>query len=424
MRKWLLASTFLIFAGDAAADTSLTVWTRIPEEGLKPFFDAFEERHPDISLEVEYIPGGKNHINKLVAAVAAGAGPDFTTLDVIATEQFAQLDALLPLDDIIAEHTELSVELFPRGPLMTGNYEGTQYALPFGGDGSFVPYNRAIFVERGLDPDSPPATWAEFTETAKQLTFDRDGDGSTDVHGFLFIPSQPWLTTFYWLPYFWMAGGEFMNEDRTEFTFNSAAGVEAMSHLMDLHHEHGVVPPSAIGAAATTDNLLDLLQGRVAMAFSGPNVIARVARDAPDFDLGIMPHPTPTADTPSTTFAGGDNVAIMADIDDDKLDAAIELMKWLTSVEGQRVWHQTKYFLPVRGEVAEDDHYADKPLERKALEIYLTAHEPPVTSHYVEVQQYLRDAFEQVAFDLASPQEALDEAAQRGNQLIERTGRP
>ena len=36
------------------------------------YVDRFPE--PNVKLEVEYIPGGKNHINKLIAAVAAKEG--------------------------------------------------------------------------------------------------------------------------------------------------------------------------------------------------------------------------------------------------------------------------------------------------------------------------------------------------------------
>jgi multiple sugar transport system substrate-binding protein len=425
MKRWLIGAAMLTLAATPVlAAQSLSVWTRISPEGAKPFFDEFQKRNPDIQLQVEYIPGGKNHINKLVAAVAAGTPPDMVTLDVIGTEGFGRLNALLPLDEIVRSNPNLALSLFPKGPLDTGKYDGKQYALPFGGDGSLIVYNKAYFKERGLDPAKPPRTWDEFTEAARKLTFDRNGDGKTDVYGFLYIPSQPSLTTFFWLPYFWMAGGQFNDRDKMTFTFDSDAGDRALTYLMNLHLKHKAVPPSAIGAAGTTDYMVEFLQGRVAMSFAGPTVIGRVARDAPTMEIGIMPHPTPNADVRSTTFSGGDNVAIMRAIPKDRLPAATKLMEWLVSVDAQRLWQQTKFFLPVRNELLKDAYYAERPLEKTALEVYLSAHEPPVTAHYVEVQQYLRDAFEETAFGLATPKAALAKAAQRGNELAKRTGKP
>lgn len=425
MKRLLVASLALLIASPALAQqTTISIWTRLSEEANKPLFDAFEAANPDIDLVVEYIPGGKNHINKLIAAVAAGNAPDMTVLDVVATEAFARLKALRPLDDIVAETPGLAKELFPAGPLKTGMFADVQYAVPFGGDASAIAYNKALFREAGLDPEAPPQTWDEFVEAAKKLTFDRDGDGQTDVYGMLFVPSQPWLTTFHWLPYFWMSGGQFNDRAALQFTFDSEAGVKALSYLMDLHLQHHVIPPSAIGAQASTDNQLEFLQGRVAMMIDGPGIIQRVARDAPEFELGIMPHPRPTADAPAVSFAGGDNLAIMASMPAEKLPAAVKVLEWLTSIDGQRHWFETNARLPVRQELLADPYYETNAYAKAYLTAFLNAHEPPQTSHYVEVQQYLRDAFEKVAFEMASPQEALTEAKQRGDELVKRTQLP
>jgi multiple sugar transport system substrate-binding protein len=408
----------------SAGPVTLSVWTRLDQESTGLFYKAFEKANPNVRLEVEYIPGGKNHINKLIAAVAAKSTPDCTTLDVIATEQFVGLGALRALDDWMAQDPELSPSLFPPGPLATGEVNGKQYALPFGGDASIVPYSKGLYRERGLNPDSPPQTWSEFTDAARKLTFDRNGDGTPDVYGFLFIPSQAWLTTFYWLPYFWMAGGEFVDRQKMVYTLNSDAGVRALSFLMDLHLKYHVVPPTAIGAAASTDNLLDFLQGRVAMCFAGPNVVPRVQRDMPTLDLGVMLHPSPSRDVPHTTFGGGDNVAVMSGVPAGKTDAAKQWIKFMTSVQGQSLWLESKVFQPVRKELLDDPYFKQRPLEGTILRAYLAAHEPPRTSHYVEVQQYLRDAFEEVALKGVSPKAALDKAVDRGNELIKRTGQP
>ena len=419
-----LATALPALPAQAQDATTLTLWTRLNEDAGKPMFDAFAKAHPEIKLEVQYIPGGKNEINKLVAAVAAGNAPDMVALDVVATSQFAGLEALRPLDDIIAKTPALSLDHFPAGPLKTGQFDGKQYALPFGGDASADIYNKKLFTEVGLAPEKPPQTWDEFIAAAQKLTFDRDKDGKMDVYGFSFVPAQAWLTTYYWLPYFWMAGGQFNDAAAMKCTFDSPEGAKALGYLMDMNSKYHVVPPADIGAQASNDNELEFLQGRVAMTFDGPGIIARIKRDAPDFQLGVMQHPTPDAATPHTSFGGGDNIVIMDNIDDAKIAAATTVLTWLTSPEGQKIWEQTSAYIPVRKEVIGDDFYAKNPNAKAFLTAFLQAHDAPRTAHYVEIQQFLRDAFEQVAFGKATPEAALHDAAARCNDLVARTKQP
>jgi multiple sugar transport system substrate-binding protein len=418
----LLAGGGAQAGGDASKPVVLSIWTRQEEDQVGVFFKRFMEKYPNIKLEPEYIPGGKNHINKLIAAVTAGTQPDVTALDAIATKQLVQMEALVPLDDWIKNDPEINLSNFAPGHVKTGSINNKQYALPFGGDASLVAYNKSLFRERGLDPDNPPKTWDEFIETAKKLTFDRNGDGTIDVYGFIFVPSVPSLTTYLWLPYFWMAGGEFENESQKKFVFNSESGYRALNYLMDMHLKHKVVPPTAIGAAATMDTSLEFLQGRVAMFLSGPGIIGRVKRDAPNLDLGLMTHPIPSSSVKGTSFCGGDNICILEGIPKEKVAAAQQVLKYLVSAEGQKCWWETKVFLPIRNDLMNDPYYTQNPLEKVSLQAYLNSHDPPRTAHYVEVQQYLRDAFEQVAIQGVSAKDALDGAAKKANELVERSG--
>src|ERR1700678_2142392 len=142
----------------AAHAGSPTGWTRLTEQQVSPIFEAFRKLHPEIDLHVEYIPGGKNHINKLMAAVAAHAPPDVTTLDVIGTAQFATIGALMPLDAIVAAHPDLAPDHFSPGQVKAGQFDGKLEALPFGGDVSVIYCNRDMFRAAGLGPDKPPRT--------------------------------------------------------------------------------------------------------------------------------------------------------------------------------------------------------------------------------------------------------------------------
>lgn len=419
MQKTLAAFLLLLLPASAsAANVSLTIWTRMPQEVTAVFFDGFRKLHPEIDLQVENIPGGKNHINKLMAAVSAHAPPDLTTLDVVGTAQFAQIGALMPLDDLFATHPLLSPDLFSPGQVKTAMFGGKHEGLPFGGDISVIYYNKDVFRANGLDPEKPPRTWDEFTASARKLT------RPPDLYGFEIYPGYPTMTTFYGLPFLWMAGGMVLDPETHLYAFNSDAGVRALTFLSDLHLKYHAVLPSSVGKSGDADVLFNFLQQRVAMTFGGAAQIPRLSDGSATFQIGVIPMPTPDASVPSVGDVGGDNVAIMAGIPKEKLPAAITLMEYLVSVDAQRGWWTSKGLLPVRRDLLDDPYYATHPLEKALLTAYGSGHQPPDTSHYVEMQQYLRDAYQQVFFGQESPKQALDEAVVQGNALIKRTGAP
>jgi multiple sugar transport system substrate-binding protein len=171
----------------------------------------------------------------------------------------------MPLDALVAAHPELSPDQFSPGQVNTGKFDGKLEALPFGGDVSVIYYNKDMFRARGLDPDKPPRSWEQVTAAAQKLT------QAPDVYGFEIYPGYPTMTTFYGLPYLWMAGGEVIDPLKKMFAFNSDAGVRALTFLSDLHLKYHALLPSAIGKTGDADVLLDFRQKRVAMTFGGPS---------------------------------------------------------------------------------------------------------------------------------------------------------
>lgn len=399
--------------------TELDLWTRLVREDIEPFIEAFEEKYPDIKVNIQSIAADVGLEAKLTGAVQAGNTPDVVTLDVTSMPGFAEMDALYPLEDLV-EEDNVKLDTFSVGMLQTAHYDDTLYGLPFGGDASVILYNKDHFKEAGLDHESPPQSWPEFVEAAKQLTRDTNGDGRTDVYGFVYVPAHTWYTTFYWLPYFWSNGGEFF--ENGEVAFNSDEGVEALSLWVDLYREHKAVPDSAIGPDASAADMFK--RERVSMMPGSPNSLRSINQDRPDLNVGAMIHPTPDGEPANHNFCGGDNVVIMKG--SENKEAAWELVKFLSSPEGQRIWvHSPGEFIPSREEVLEleSEYYEEHPNDRVIFEAFLQSHLPPRTSHYAQIQTFLRDAFMEASLGRLTPKEALDKAAEQANDLIERTGR-
>ena len=394
--------------------TTVEFWTRNSREEVMPFVDAFEDKYPDISVKIQALTGDVQVTTKLTAAVQGGGAPDVVGLDVVDVKKFVEMDALYPLDEFIKED-DIKVDSFSTGMMGMARVEGKIYGLPWGGDSSVIFYNKDHFREVGLDPENPPSSWAEFTEAARKLTRDTNGDGETDQYGFAYVPAHSWVTTFYWLPYFWSNGGEFFEDGQV--ALNSEAGVEALTFLVDLYRKYDAVPSSVIGPDADALRLFKM--GRVSMKFEGPSDIPTMENDVPDLDLGVMTHPTPDGEPADHNFCGGDIGVIMKS--SNKKEAAWKFVKYITSPEGQMLWTEGAY-VPTREELLETEYYQTHPARRTALKALLNSHKPPVTSHYAKIQTYLRDAFMKASKGQMTPKEALDWATEKSNKLIEESG--
>ncbi|MBC8160488.1 MAG: extracellular solute-binding protein [Roseiflexaceae bacterium] len=127
--------------------------------------ETFEKEHPGVTLNIEDHGWDEQLRQNLTSALLAGNPPD-----VVVGEGFfltyAQLDALLPLDDVIADVKDNVVP----GTIKGATYQDKVYGLPaFTGVFAFE-RNCAVVKEAGLDCSKAPATWEELTAQATEIT--------------------------------------------------------------------------------------------------------------------------------------------------------------------------------------------------------------------------------------------------------------
>ena len=124
---------------------------------------AFEKAYPQYTVNdiaVAYATQG----TKLRAAIAANAGPNVVNLypGVFAA---TYRSGLVPLDSYLTatdkkEWGLLSTAEVPGGGILS---------VPWTEYGYFFYYNKSLFEKAGLNPNDPPATWAEFVHDCAVL---------------------------------------------------------------------------------------------------------------------------------------------------------------------------------------------------------------------------------------------------------------
>lgn len=232
------------------------LWQRMTKE--------FEAANPDLRMKLLYWPG-PNYEDKLKLVMAAGTAPDILYAQDEPFPNYCRLNQFADLTPYIERvRSEYTPDQFFPTSLEAFQYKGKQRALPWNGGQMMVYYNRGMFRRAGL-PDPPPKNWTidQFTEYAKRLTKDVDGDGRIDEFGYEI--NGNWMYSL--IPYVWIYGTDILDPAMTHCTLNNPKSIAAMQWLRDLRYKYHAAPQAAefTGAGGAI-----FMTGKLGLEINGP----------------------------------------------------------------------------------------------------------------------------------------------------------
>lgn len=329
-----------IVTPDMAPDASAT-----GEEYARYMSEQFMLLHPDVTVKYELVPNA-GFGEKVTTALFAGNPPDVLK-DLDWKAEWARDGLLEPIDAYLTDADRAD---FLAYALEKGNIDGQHYIWPWNnsnnGMGASMLLNVDLFAERGVPlPALPDRAWTidEFMAAAEKLTFDRDGDGVTDVYAVTFAAKDT-LNMLAWMHRF---GGRLINEDGTAFVLNSEAGVRALQFIVDLVYEHGYAPKGgeALDVYGTIDNLH---QGRAALGYGGIYEIGRLDRYVREgritspVHVAIAQFPYDPATGPVSYETSG-GFLVFKQKDQAKRDMVMEFARFLTNTENAKLLETLMY---------------------------------------------------------------------------------
>lgn len=341
-------------AMDEGEVVTLSFWTRAATSGVvEQLVEAWNATHGN-QIEVTVIPNDQ-FVTKFATAIAGGQAPDLAAIDLIYTPAFMQAEQLTDITDL-ANGMPFLDDLSPAHVALGTWEDGKIYGLPFAAEGSVLVYNKGLFEQAGLDPNSPPTTWDEIYEAAAAIN--ELGD---DTYGFYFSGACAGCNAFTFMPYIWGSEGDLLSADYSTPTVDSPEVKAALEFYKKMWDE-GLVPEGA-----KVDNGADFINGftsgKVGMIGSGAFAISLLKNDHPDIDFGITY--LPGQDGGRSSFAGGDNIGIPKG--SAYVNEAFEFLEWLYSDEVQLEHYAKNNSLPVRTDLAENEYFeADSRLSTSA----------------------------------------------------------
>lgn len=300
----------------------------------------FEREHPHVKVNLQVDPGGRG--DKIRLAFAGGVAPDvFHGSPNSEFIRWAELGFLEPIDPYLTPETR--ADIYPA-TLKALAYGDKHYGWPLYNHALCLVVNRDLFRERGVTDrlPGPDGDWSmsEFRDLAEQLTFDRDGDGRTDVYG---VGLHALDTNHVFLTAYLVNFGARVFAEDGRFILNSAAGHAGLRFLRELI-DRQIATPGAAGY--NYENMRSLfVSGRVAMYLTSAGTLTwardqarRGTIESADWTLMPIPH---QPDVEQVSYLTVGTVLVSQQSDPAKRDACMALAQYLTGHEVNRHFWQT-----------------------------------------------------------------------------------
>lgn len=254
-------STFLpaAHAQPAHGTITLTMWSGISgadQTGFKKLVDMFNKSQHGIQINYDQ-QSFTGYGQKLATALSANKGPNIWTMDAAGAVNYMNEGQMKPLDKFLKGDKVLNAKNFPKSLWQQEFWKGHQYLAPLDTVPLMMYYNKALLKQAGMKKPVVTGGLSKVVKAAQKLT------KGTDQYGMV-IPTD-WPMQFLWPTMLAQFGGKPFNTKTKTATFNSAAGVKALTALHDLIYKYHVGPDKY----AVDQDIKMLANGSAAQIFDG-----------------------------------------------------------------------------------------------------------------------------------------------------------
>ena len=270
------------------ANTEISYWTPLggPDgETMTRLTTDFNTANPNVKVNIT-TGSFQDYITQLGTAAASGTLPDIAIIneDQVATQAFRNV--LRPIPDEQLAQIGVTKADYPDVAWNAGQVAGKTYAIPLSFVAMTMYVNQDMLTAAGIN--KIPATKEEFEAAAAAMT--KDGN-----NGFLITTGFPVQQIFQMLLH--QYGGSEFSADGTKATWNSDAGVQALTWMKDAVGKYGQ-PNLEVDA-----DLNAFKAGTAGMIWNGIWQVPSLTGEAVSFK-GVAA-PVPQIGTQPAVWAGG-----------------------------------------------------------------------------------------------------------------------
>ncbi len=378
-------------------------WTNFEFDAMKHVVDEFNKSQDKIQVDLVSMSQIEN---KTLMAISGRIPPDLAGLYGQNVSQYADENAVMPLDEMCAEagiKKESYIPVFWNINVVHGHI----YSLPTTPASTALHYNRKMFRDAGLDPDKPPQTIEEFDDDIQKLT-KMDAKGHIQQAGF--IPSEPGWWNWCWGAFF---GGKMM-DDKGRLTLNSPENIKGFEWIQSFSKKFGAdnIQSFKTGMGNFDSPQNGFMSELVASELQGVWMYNFVTKYNPKMDWAVapFPHPKDRPDLANGTVVDLDVICIPTGAKHPK--EAFEFLKYLQSQKGMEMLCLGQKKLSPLLQVS-PDFYSKHPNKFIKLFTELAKSKntlyPPKMGIWAQYNDEISAAYDSISLMHKTPKQALDD---------------
>ena len=430
IKKLTLAALVLSLSASASfAATQVQWWHAMGGELGKKVDEIvanYNASQDEFEVVASYKGGYAETMNSAIAAFRAKEQPAIVQVYEVGTgTMMAAKGAIYPVYELMADTDE---PFDPNAflPAVVGYYtdtDGNMLSMPFNSSTPILYYNKNVFEEAGLDPNTPPKTWSEVADFSKKIVDSGAAECGFTTGWVSWIQTEN-FSAWHNVPLGTEENG-FGGLD-AELTMNGPVQVKHWGNLKKWADEGLYRYAGPVGG----DDAQPMFYAETcAMMMNSSASRAGVMANAKNFDVGfgMLPYYADVEGAPQNSIIGGATLWVLQGQNDDTYKGVADFFSYLSSPEVQADWHQFSGYLPITTAAyelgQEEGYYEANPGADVGIK-EITLNEPTANSkglrfgNYVQIRNIIDDEFEALLNDQKDAQEALDSVVSRGNQLL------
>jgi sn-glycerol 3-phosphate transport system substrate-binding protein len=307
-------------------------------------------------------------------------------------------------------------------PAVVGYYtdtRGNMLSFPFNSSTPILYYNKDLFKKAGLDPNTPPKTWADVEDFGKKLQAAGVPCGFTsDWPSWVQIEN---LSALHNLPLSTKENG-FAGLD-TELKINSPLHVRHLENLVNWQKTK-TFDYGGRGAAPAPK----FHSGECGMTMaSSASRLAIMTNLKAELGFGMLPYYPDAKGAPQNSIIGGATLWVLKGQKQPDYKGVAKFFAYLSKPEVQAWWHQQTGYLPITQaayELSKQQGYYDKNPGSDVSIKQMTLNPPTENSKglrlgsFVQIRNLVEEEMENALQGKKSAKDALDAAVSRGNELL------